>query len=47
MTEYQIRRRLKDLDYDEDEIESRTAELADDQRRDKIDRELENKEKPE
>jgi hypothetical protein len=40
MTEYQIRRRLKDLDYDEEEIEARTDELADEQQRDKIDREL-------
>ena len=47
MTEQQLRAVLREHEYDEDEIEAQIDRWADDQRRDRIDRELENKEKPE
>ena len=47
MTEQQLRMILRANGVEEDELEAQVDRFADDQRRDRIDRELENKEKPE
>ena len=47
MTEQQLRQILRANGVEEDELEAQVDRFADDQRRDRIDRELENTEKPE
>jgi len=39
MTEHNIRRRLKDLDWDEDEVEAEINQWVDESRRDRAERE--------